>query len=157
MGKTKTKIIEPEGTKDIADLEEKKAEKKKIKSEKPLKGKVVKFVNTGRFYIKAGQNNTLISFTDNSGNVFLQSSSGAAGFKNTKKGTPYAGAKAMEMLLSKLSGFDIKEARVFVRGIGPGREPSIRVLFNSNINIVLMEDRTPIPFGGPKPKKARRV
>lgn len=148
MGKTKTKIVEETETKEVkksAGLKEQKVEKKKI------------LLNSARFYIRANQNNTIISLTDHSGNVLLQSSAGAAGFKNTKKGTPYAGAKSMELMLSKLNKFDIKEVKIFVRGVGPGREPSIRALFNANLNIIAIEDRTPIPFGGPTPKARRKV
>jgi small subunit ribosomal protein S11 len=148
MGRTKTKTI---------GLEEQQEVKEKFPSPSPAKSKLSTSIHTARFYIKANQNNTLISFTDDSGNVLLQSSSGRAGFKNTKKGTPYAGAKAMEFLLSKLNKFAPKEVKVFIKGIGPGRESAMRALFNSNLNIVSMEDQTPIPFGGPTVRKSRRV
>ncbi|MEK7673953.1 MAG: 30S ribosomal protein S11 [Patescibacteria group bacterium] len=162
MGKTKTAVIE--GKEKVGAVKVVKETKAVLPTEpteqtdaqvKAVKKKIS--VNSAKIYIYAAQNNTIISFTDNLGNVFFQTSAGASGFKNTKKGTPYAGAKAMEFLVYKLKGFDIKEVRLIVKGIGPGREPSIRALFNANVNIVSMEDRTPIPFGGPTLKKARRV
>ncbi len=112
---------------------------------------------SGCFYITSSFNNTLVTFTDHQGNVIAQSSAGKAGFRNTKKGTPYAGAKAMELLVDKASQYDIREARVIIRGIGPGRESAIRALFNANVNIVTIEDRTPVAFGGPKRRRPRRV
>lgn len=150
MGKTRTKLVEE---KDKAAAKGKTSHRGE--GEKEAKKKTL--INLGKFYIRPNLNNTIISFTDHQGNVIAQSSSGAAGFKNTRKGTPYAGAKAMESLINKLNRFEISEAKVIVRGIGPGRESAIRVLFNSNFNLTSVEDRTPIPFGGPKPKKARRV
>ena len=114
-------------------------------------------IASGCFYITSSFNNTLVTFTDHQGNVIVQSSAGKAGFRNTKKGTPYAGAKAMETLIDKASQYDIREARVIVRGIGPGRESAIRALFNANLNIITIEDCTPVAFGGPKRRRPRRV
>jgi small subunit ribosomal protein S11 len=149
MGRTRIKLVQGE------EAEEKKEEKKE---ERKRKAKKKIFVDLGIFYINSHFNNTLISFTDKNGNVLAWSSCGYVGFKNTKKATPYAGAKAMEALLEKVNkNFDIKEAKVIVKGIGPGRESALRVLFNSNLNIIGIEDRTPIPFGGPTPPKPKRM
>ena len=146
MGKTRIKLIGGE------EKEEKK-EEKKVKTAKKKK-----YIAKGIFYINASSNNTILTFTDENGNVLCWSSCGSSGFKNTKKATPYAGAKATEALLEKVtSAFDVNEAKIIVKGIGPGRESAIRVLFNSNLNITSIEDRTPIPFGGPKPSRPRRV
>lgn len=150
MGKTRAKLVE-EKTKAQAD------NKIKRQADERKEAKKKTSVNLGRFYIRSNFNNTIVSLTDHQGNVLAQSSAGAAGFKNTKKSTPYAGAKAMEALVNKIDRFDIKEAKVIIRGVGPGREAAIRALFNSNFNLTAVEDRTPIPFGGPKPKKPRRV
>lgn len=149
MGRTRIKLIE----------EEAKEEKETEKTKKTTKKKSKKiFVDFGIFHIYSHFNNTLINFTDKNGNVLCWSSTGAAGFKNTKKATPYAGAKAAELLLEKIEkGFDVKEAKVVVKGIGAGREAALRVLFNSNINIVAIEDKTPIPFGGPTPPKPKKM
>ena len=144
MGKTRTKLVEGENIKEI-----KKEKVKKIKK---------KYLSLGIFYINANLNNTLLSFTDNQGNVLKFSSAGHIGFKNTKKATPYAGAKAAEDLVNKVKeSFDVNEAKIIIKGIGPGREAALRVIFNSEFNIISVEDRTPIPFGGPTPPKPRSV
>ncbi len=146
MGRTRTKLVQGE---DSAV----KAEAPKVK-----KAKKKKYIDFGIFYINATFNNTLMSFTDKNGNVLAWASAGHCGFKNTKKATPYAGAKTAELLLNKVkNNFDVNEVKIIVKGIGPGRESAIRSLFNSDLNIVSIEDRTPIPFGGPTPPKPRRV
>ena len=147
MGKTRTKTIgaEIEEEKVEAEAKGKKKEKKKI------------YLDKARIYINAGLNNTIITLTDDQGNVLAWSSAGHAGLKNTKKGTPYAGTKAMEVLLEKMKNFKIDELKVFTKGIGPGRETALRVLFSQDYNITYLEDITPIPFGGPKRPRPRRV
>lgn len=146
MGRTRTKQIGTEIEKEEVKVESlKKKEKKKV------------FLDKGRIYIIANLNNTIITLTDDNGNVLAWSSAGHAGLKNTKKGTPYAGTKAMEVLLEKMKNFNIGELKVFVKGIGPGRETALRVLFNYDYNITYLEDITPIPFGGPKKPRPRRV
>lgn len=144
MGKTRTKLVEGEEIKEI--------KKEKIKKSKK------KYIDLGIFYINANLNNTLLTFTDRQGNVLKWSSAGHIGFKNTKKSTPYAGAKSAEGLINKVKeSFDVNEIKVIVKGIGPGRESALRVIFNSDFNIISVEDRTPIPFGGSTPPKPRRV
>jgi small subunit ribosomal protein S11 len=144
MGKTRTKLVEG-------------GEVKEVKKEKTKKSKK-KYLDLGIFYINANLNNTLITFTDAQGNVLKWSSAGHIGFKNTKKSTPYAGAKAAEGLINKIKEFfDVNEVKVIVKGIGPGRESALRIIFNSDFNITAVEDRTPIPFGGPTPPKPRSV
>lgn len=148
MGKTRTKQITG------LETEEKKEVEKDISSKKKTKKAYLK---TARIYIYSHFNNTIITLTDDKGNVISWSSAGHAGLKNTKKGTPFGGQKAMEVLLEKIKDMNIDEFKVFVKGIGPGREPALRVLFSKNLNIVSVEDITPIPFGGPTPPKPRRV
>ncbi len=145
MGKTRTKIIGLEEKEEIPAVNETKESKKKI------------HLSKARIYINAHFNNTLITLTDDQGNVLAWSSAGHAGLKNTKKGTPFGGTRAMEVLLEKMKNFDIDELKVFTKGIGPGREPALRVLFSKNFNITYIEDITPIPFGGPKRPRPRRV
>ncbi len=145
MGRTRTKIIQGE-------------EIVKPTTTKIKKGKKKKRVDIGIIYINSHFNNTLMSFTDANGNVLCWTSAGNCGFKNTKKATPYAGAKTAEVLLEKIkANFDVNEIKIVVKGIGPGRESALRALFNSGLNITEIEDRTPIPFGGPTPPKPRRV
>lgn len=149
MGKTRTKIITGE------------AEEKKVVGEEtaPSKKKRLKktYLKTARIYINSHFNNTLITLTDDQGNVIAWSSAGHAGLKNTKKGTPFGGQKAMEVLLEKIKNFEIDEVKVFVKGVGPGREAALRVLFSKNLNIIYLADITPVPFGGPTKPKPRRV
>ncbi len=148
MGRTREKLV--------TGAEEKKEQSADIKAKSAKKkGKVS--LPLARIYINSTNNNTKICLTDDNGNVYAWSSAGYAGFKHTKKGTPYAGAKAMELLLDKISNFQIGELKVFVKGIGPGREPALRILFSRNLNITYIADITPIPFGGPTPPKPRRV
>jgi small subunit ribosomal protein S11 len=140
MGRTREKIVSGAEVKETVVTQ-----KKKIN------------LPVGRIYITSSHNNIKICLTDDNGNVIAWSSAGHAGFKHTKKGTPYAGAKAMEVLLDKISNVNIGELKVFVKGIGPGRDPALRVLFSKNYNITYIADITPIPFGGPTPPKPRRV
>jgi small subunit ribosomal protein S11 len=144
MGQTRVKVIKEE-------IEEKPIETPKVKKKKVLS------LPKGRIYINAGFNNTIITLTDDKGNVLLWSSAGHAGLKHTKKGTPFAGTKAMEVLLEKMKNVNIDELEVYVKGVGPGREPALRVLFSKNYNITSIQDITPIPFGGPTKPKPRRV
>ena len=146
MGKTRTKTIGSEQTEKVEETKSAKTkEKKKI------------YLDKARIYINANLNNTIITLTDDKGNVLTWSSAGHAGLKNTKKGTPYAGTKAMEVLLEKMKNFKIDQLKVFIKGIGPGRETALRVLFSHDYNINYLEDITPIPFGGPKKPRPRRV
>jgi small subunit ribosomal protein S11 len=145
MGQTRVKVIKEE-----------KIEEKPIEAPKTKKKKVLS-IPKGRIYINAGFNNTMVTLTDDKGNVLLWSSAGHAGLKNTKKGTPFAGTKAMEVLLEKMKNVNIDELEVYVKGVGPGREPALRVLFSKNYNITSIQDITPIPFGGPTKPKPRRV
>jgi small subunit ribosomal protein S11 len=145
MGQTRVKVIKEE------KIEEKPVETPKTKKKKVLS------LPKGRIYINAGFNNTLVTLTDDKGNVLLWSSAGHAGLKNTKKGTPFAGTKAMEVLLEKMKNINVDELEVYVKGVGPGREPALRVLFSKNYNVSSIQDITPIPFGGPTKPKPRRV
>lgn len=150
MGQTRTKIIgqtEAEEKKEIVAEETSKKKKQKKRT----------YLPKARIYINAGFNNTLISLTDDKGNVILWSSSGHAGLKNTKKGTPFGGTKAMEALLEKMKDLNIDQFDIFVKGVGPGREAALRVFFSKNYNVNSIVDITPIPFGGPTRPKLRRV
>jgi len=111
----------------------------------------------GVLYIQATFNNTTMLLTDMSGNTLAWSSSGALGFKGAKKGTPFAAAKVGELIGEKATLIGIREVHVVMKGIGSGRESSIRSFASKGINIKLIEDRTPIPFNGPRARKARRM
>ncbi|MBI2637270.1 MAG: 30S ribosomal protein S11 [Candidatus Sungbacteria bacterium] len=114
-------------------------------------------IERGIFHIQATYNNTLISITDEKGNVLAASSAGAIGFRGTKKSTPYAAARVAEVLSEKVARVQMPEVVVLVKGVGSGRESAIRAFVNKGFNVVLIKDITPIPHNGPRAKKARRV
>lgn len=109
-------------------------------------------------HVQSTYNNTKALVTDQKGNAIMFSSAGALGFKGAKKGTPYAAAKVGEVLGEKAELMGIKELEVVVKGVGSGRESVIRGFTSkSNIELKRIQDKTPVPFNGPRPKKARRV
>ena len=114
-------------------------------------------VARGRIYVQSSYNNTIITITDQSGNVIGWGSAGRTGFKGSKKSTPYAAQKTMEDALNRLKDVGLTEVDVFVKGIGTGRESAVRALQGSGYSILSIQDQTPIPHGGVRPKKARRV
>src|SRR3989338_3857248 len=114
-------------------------------------------VSRGKIFVQSTYNNTIISVTDIAGNVIGWGSAGRTGFKGSKKSTPYAAQKTMEDTLNRLKETGLQEVDVFVKGIGTGRESAVRALQGSGLNILSIKDRTPIPHGGVRPKKARRV
>lgn len=111
----------------------------------------------GKIFVQSTYNNTIISVTDPTGNVIGWGSSGRTGFKGSKKSTPYAAQKTMEDVIGRLKETGLKEVDVFVKGIGTGRESAVRALQGSGFTILSIQDQTPIPHGGVRPKKARRV
>lgn len=111
----------------------------------------------GIAHIQATYNNTLVMITDERGGAMAWSSAGALGFKGTKKATPYAAARAAEVVAEKAKRFGIQEITVLVKGVGSGRESAIRSLANHGLEIGMIKDVTPTPHNGPRPKKVRRV
>ncbi len=126
----------------------------KIKSRKK-KAKVK--VTKGKIYINSTYNNTIVSATDMSGNVLIWSTAGKNGFKGSKKSTPYAGQRTMEDVLARLRERGLAEVDVLIKGIGSGRESAVRALQGSGLSVLSIKDQTPIPHGGVRPKKPRRV
>lgn len=114
-------------------------------------------VSAGSLYIEATYNNTKVSLADKTGNTLAWSSSGSLGFKGAKKGTPFAAAKVGELLADKALVMGMKEVDVVIRGVGAGREASVRSFFGKGIEITSIKDATPVPHNGPKPPKPRRV
>lgn len=121
------------------------------------KQKIKQIPATGRVYISAGFNNTLISITDNEGNALFSGSSGKAGFKGSRKSTPYAATKATEAVAKKASDNGLKEVSVFIKGPGMGRISAVKALKSAGLNVTAISDITPIPHNGCRPKKKRRV
>ena len=127
----------------------------KIKSGKKKKSKVK--ITKGNIYITSTYNNTIVAVTDPAGNVIAWGSAGKAGFKGSKKSTPYAGGKTMEDTLARIKDRGLVEVDVFIKGIGSGRESAVRALQGSGLNVLSIKDRTPTPHGGVRQKKVRRV
>jgi small subunit ribosomal protein S11 len=121
------------------------------------KKKAKKFVEQGVVNIQATFNNTIITISDNGGNVVAWSSGGTKGFKGTRKGTPFAAQMAAEDVAKKASSVGMKSVSVYVKGPGPGREPAIRSLQASGLKITFIRDVTPIPHNGCRPPGRRRV
>jgi small subunit ribosomal protein S11 len=114
-------------------------------------------VKQARVCITAGENNTIVSFTDLEGNVLGWSSSGSSGFEGTRKSTPYAAKVAAENAALKCQPFGIESVIVEMKGLGPGREQAIRGLQGAGLNLDAIVDVTPIPHGGCRPARRRRV
>ena len=115
------------------------------------------FVPQGNAYVKATFNNTIITMTDNSGNVIAQSSAGAKGFRGSRKSTAFAAQKAGETAAETALELGMKTVDVFVKGPGAGREAAIRAIQHAGIRVVSIKDVTPVPHNGCRPPKKRRV
>ena len=121
------------------------------------KKKNIRMITNGYVYIKASYNNTIVTITDYSGNVFAWSNAGGNGFKGAKKATPYAAGVIVKSAVEKSKIYGLKSVQVFVKGIGPGRDSAIRALNANGLNVVLIKDMTPIPHNGCRKRKPRRV
>ena len=125
--------------------------KKKKKTAPFLRG------GRGQAHIKATYNNTIVSISDLNGAVLVWGSAGKSGFKGPKKSTPYAAGIIVKSVIDKAKELGIKEVDVFVKGVGTGREAAVRALDTNGLKIVSIKDVTPIPHGGCRPRKKRRV
>ena len=162
--KKKDTVVEPE---DVEVTEEKQEspeeEDKKDKSvmktgaTKKKKKKMIRQITHGRAYIQATYNNTIITFTDLSGNVLAWSSAGINGFKGPKKATPYAASVIVKDAAEKAKVYGLKDVNVLVKGVGSGRESAVRSLNANGFNVVSIKDVTPIPHNGCRRRKPRRV
>lgn len=124
---------------------------------KAKKQKEQKKLQSGRVYVTATFNNTLVTLTDNAGNTLAWGTSGTAGFKGARRATPFAAISAMEALAQKAKGYGMGAVEVYIKGPGPGRDATIKALRGAGINITMIADVTPIPHNGPRAKKRRRV
>ncbi len=122
-----------------------------------VKRKERKSIPRGRAYIKSTFNNTLVTLTDPNGNVISFSSSGASGFKGSRKGTPFAAQLAGENAARRAMEHGMQQVEVYVRGAGSGREAAIRSLQSTGLTVTAIRDVTPIPHNGCRPPKRRRV
>jgi small subunit ribosomal protein S11 len=123
----------------------------------PRRRREKRVVPRGAAHVKASFNNTIVSLTDPAGNVIAWSSAGAAGWKGSRKCTPYAAQVAAETAARKALDLGLKTVEVFVRGPGAGREAAIRALEATGLEVTAITDVTPIPHNGCRPPKRRRV
>lgn len=129
------------------------AQKKKDKSKK----RVVNVETLGQAHIKASFNNIIISITNTSGQVVSWASAGKMGFRGSKKNTPYAGQMAAANCAQKAHDMGMRKVEVFIKGPGSGRDAAIRTLQNTGLEVVSIQDVTPLPHNGCRPPKRRRV
>jgi small subunit ribosomal protein S11 len=121
------------------------------------KKKEKKNIQNGVVHIQSTFNNTIITITDPGGNVVAWSSSGAQGFKGSRKSTPFAAQLAASDAAKKAMEHGMKNVEVYVKGPGPGRESALRSLQATGFNVLIIKDVTPIPHNGCRPPKRRRV
>ncbi|OGM33368.1 30S ribosomal protein S11 [Candidatus Woesebacteria bacterium RIFCSPHIGHO2_01_FULL_44_21] len=115
-------------------------------------------VQVGKVYVFASFNNTVVTVTDEAGNTIAWGSSGKAGFKGTRKATPFAATSAVETVITKVKNEKgMKEVEVYIKGPGPGRDAALRAIKATGVKINLIADVTPMPYDGPRPKKKRRA
>jgi small subunit ribosomal protein S11 len=119
--------------------------------------KVRKSIAVGNAYIKTSFNNTLVTLTDKEGNVIAWASAGSAGFKGSRKSTPFAAQVTAERAARAGMEHGLQKVDCFVKGPGSGRETAIRSLQAAGIDVTSVKDVTPIPHNGCRPKKRRRV
>jgi small subunit ribosomal protein S11 len=121
------------------------------------KKKVKKSVQSGVVHVQSTFNNTIITITDPSGGALAWASAGGAGFKGSRKSTPFAAQVAAEDCAKKAMEHGVRQVSVYVKGPGSGRESAVRAIQAAGIKVTLIKDVTPIPHNGCRPKKRRRV
>ncbi len=129
----------------------------KAGKKKAFKKREKKSVPVGIVHIQASFNNTIITITDQTGNVLSWSSSGSLGFRGSRKGTPYAAQQASLTAATKAKEYGLRTVEVRVAGPGAGRESAVRALASAGIDVRVIKDTTPIPHNGCRPPKRRRV
>ena len=129
----------------------------KVLKVKKVKKKIKKNITTGIAFVNATFNNTIVTISDESGNVIAWSSAGSRGFKGSRKSTPYAAQIAAEHAASKAQEHGLKILTVKLKGPGSGRETALRALQARGFKILSIKDTTPMPHNGSRPPKKRRV
>lgn len=130
---------------------------KKIAKISKTKKTAVREVTSGRVYVTATFNNTLVTVTDNKGDTIAWSSAGSSGFKGARKATPFAAITAVEKVAAKAKLMGMVSVEVYIKGPGSGRDAAIRALKSAGLNITMIADVTPVPHNGTRAKKKRRV
>ena len=150
------------GKKRVAQIEEgaheapkaaKEASEYKATSDK----KKERVISHARIYVNATYNNVMVNVTNEKGDVLAWASSGNAGFQGPRRATPYASSRVIEMLMEKLGKTELGDVDIFVKGIGAGRDAAIRALAGKGLKISSLKDVTPVPHGGVRARKPRRV
>jgi small subunit ribosomal protein S11 len=131
--------------------------KKNITAKKVVKKKAKSPVFSGSIYVQSSFNNTIISISDDKGNVISWASAGSIGFKGAKKSTPYAASLAAASAIEKARSRGLAKVKVFVSGVGSGRESAVRAITNTDLEVTGIKDTTPIAHNGCRAKKPRRV
>jgi len=121
------------------------------------KAKVRKNVIRGIAHIRATQNNTIVTITDTNGETLAWDSAGTIGFKGARKSTPFAATRAAETCASKCRKMGMSEVEIRIKGAGAGRESAVNGLTAAGLRVTAVEDHTPVPHNGCRPKKRRRV
>jgi small subunit ribosomal protein S11 len=119
--------------------------------------KVRRTLSHGQAHVHATFNNTIVTITDQQGNTVAWGSAGQAGFKGSRKSTPFAARQAAEQVIAAAQQLGLQEVDVYVKGPGPGREAAIRALQGTGVKVRSISDVTPIPHNGCRPPKKRRV
>lgn len=119
--------------------------------------KAKRSLSSGQIHIFASFNNTIVTITDNQGNAVCWGSSGSAGFKGSRKSTPFSARVAAEQAVKQAMTLGLQDAELIVKGPGPGREAAIRAIQASGIRVTSITDVTPVPHNGCRPPKKRRV
>ncbi|MEA3357438.1 MAG: 30S ribosomal protein S11 [Patescibacteria group bacterium] len=130
--------------------------KQSPEKERRSRKKQKKKVPSCHVYIEATFNNTMITITDPEGNVLVSSSPGVVGFSGTKKSTAFAATKAAENAVVKAKKYGIREAKIYIKGAGSGRNAAVKGLDASGLRITLLSDITPLPHNGCRPRKKPR-
>ncbi len=148
-----TTPVQPETT----EIAQKKESPKKTIGSKRKKFMFHLTGGRGQAHVHATYNNTIVSVTDQKGNVIVWSSSGKCGFKGAKKSTPYAAGVIVKSIADAVKNAGVREVDVTIRGVGPGRESSVRAFVQNGIQVVSIKDITAIPHNGPRRPKPRRI
>lgn len=150
------------GKKHVVEVSAEELIKEKEKIDSALKKEVKvkadsKGVKEGKVYISSSYNNTLITLTNDRGQVLAWKSAGSVGFKGTKKSTSFAASRVAEAISNICKKIGVERVGILVKGVGAGRESAVRTLVNQGLDVISIKDVTPIPHNGCRPKKVRRV
>lgn len=121
------------------------------------KQKTMVTTGNGKVFVSTTFNNTIVTITNEKGDAIAWSSAGNAGFKGTRKSTPFAATSAVEQAIQKAKEVGVNSVEVFIKGPGVGRDAALRAVRNSGLTISMIADVTPIPHNGPRVKKKRRA